>query len=422
MGDLWIANMEDEASPASYKDASIIYNYVKQVNARHILHLNDNDSVVLPYEVDREFIAYCSRVKNMKDPNIIYVSNKESNSLVDNILSNEDVLKNLRSICEKQKLSFQPYRQTANTKKLADIISARWQYTSSKLLSSGMVDQANSKVFMKEFVSSLGIKTAPHKISNNIDDLKLCIESLGLTNDKLFLRKDGMTGGMGNLAGDVKLLMDCIDEWHENATILVEPFLPFSASVGSLLEITDSDVRLYGLNEQVFNEQKWIGFKMPYADSGYVEKIEALSMQIANHLMTIGLRGWVNFDWGVVDSDCSNAGLREGEIIFNECNFRYTAVYRIWKFASDFFKDDMPKIKLQAYDEYPTADGVTFGALLKTLSQIRHDGRSVLLGDENRTSGVIITRPPEHGTCGIVIFGRSSREIRDYLTLLEKNI
>lgn len=406
MPNLWFFNMSEEAQDISQADAEVVCRGIEALNARNLFNLQPADVAVYPHYIDESFAKYCLEYTGGK---ITYT---------DKQLFDSKTISELHSHCKKGQYTFQPYIQTQKALAFNELIGAVWDGASPDLVENGVITNINKKAFIKSVCASCGIRVAPHLLVSNQIDLLSGIQRFGVEfRDTLFIKKDGMCGGLGNLSGSSIDLSDKVQSWYSAGEVLLEPCLPLRASLGSFVVIKPDRIDFLGVDEQFFNGYEWGGFIYPYHDSLINEKIRSLSLTLAESLSRMGLFGPANFDWLLIGEDYPEASLNEGDIILSECNFRHTGVHPMMNFARNYYGDKFGELVIKSHIQYQVNPKYnTFPLIHERLLPIKY-GNKPLLCSPNATTpqpGVVISQPPLNNSCGITIFAFERDDFEKY--------
>lgn len=401
--------VDPHESAESYRD-------IHSINIRNLFNMSTDDVGLIPDLLDLEFVRYCEGITSGKVVQLPEDDMSKNGS--------DDFLETLRTLCRGQSYSFRPYIQTSRAFALAQTLGVAWEGAAEQLINQGIIYNANSKVAIKSLATAAGIKVAPYAVASNLDQLMDSIEQFGLKYHQLFVKKDGMCGGRGNISGICDELKKVIPTWYRAGNVLVEPMLPVRVSLGSLFDIQSNQIDFLGIDEQFYDGYKWSGFQYPYCNEAIADKIRVLTLHFAEQLRSLGLCGPGNFDWLVMDTDYPEAELYEGDVVLSECNFRYTGVYPSLNIARQCIDSEFQKAAILSYARYPLDKQYSsFTSLFNKLSNIRYDKKPILIQSGMNTEfGVLISRPPANGTCGITFFGRSQSELAEYANLLASSL
>lgn len=407
MPNLWYLNMDEEAQGVNDLDSAQVCRDILSENARNLLNLVPGDLAILPNPVDASFVKYC---EGFTGGHLVCAAT----STIDQSA--------IRALCAKEQFTLQPYIQTPKAIKFSHEVGARWCGTDPALVEQGLIVKANSKVFIKSIADAVGIKVAPYSIESSLDGLLSGIKKFSsVHHDLLFLKKDGMCGGLGNISGSLAELKRIVPSWYKAGTVVLEPKLPLCATLGSFVDIQPNHVEFLGVDEQFFNGYEWGGFVYPHRDVKNVEWIRDASIQIGKKLRQHGLIGSANFDWLVLAENYPQAGFDKGDVVLGECNFRYTGVHPAINFARRYFRSSFSDINIKSYVQHPVCDQFdSFSSLYNRLEAISHNGTSLLCrpGSQGPMQGVLITQPPRDNKCGITIFAHDRNELESYACLV----
>ncbi len=406
MPNLWFCNMDEEAQNINPLDSERVCRDIPAENARNLFNLCPTDIAVYPFSIDTQFIEYCTEFTGGK---VI---------LMDSTVRSSEAVDKLRLECSNKQYILRSYIQTQKALLFAQTIGTQWEGTPDHHIQKGLIAKANSKIFIKSIADSAGIKVAPYLCASNLNDLLKNIDHYGSEyRNQLFLKKDGMCGGLGNLSGSIDELKKILPDWYHAGNMLLEPLLPIQASLGSFVDIQSNHIEFLGVDEQFFNGYEWGGFIYPHHNEKLTEKIKDLSCQMAERLRDLGLLGPANFDWLVMASDYPEAALSEGDIVFGECNFRRTGVHPAMNFAHRYFRETFPKINIKAHIQYSVSSQYnTFKSLYEKLLEFDFNGKKLMCKPslDNPQPGIIISQPPVNNVCGITIFSYDRSELDKY--------
>lgn len=426
MPNLWLFNMDEEAQGVDPLDAALVCRNTNIVNVRNLFNLSSEDVAVLSHLEDTSFVEYVNEFTGGKVFCASSTSITSSGSLIDSFMNSNDLIERLQNYCANAHFTCRPYIQTSKAVAFSQMVGGQWDGTSPRLIEKGLISQANSKLFIKSLATSCGIKVAPYAVASNLSELLSSIDEFGSHHRHvLFLKKDGMCGGMGNLSGTVDDLKMASPLWYHSGRVILEPRLPVYTTLGSIFDIQPHRIEMVGVDKQFFNGCRWGGFTYPCDDEKAIDVVRDLSFQMANLLKSMGLYGPANFDWLVLASDYPEAGLCEGDVVLSECNFRYTGVYPTLKFAQRYFGADFSKIHIATHVLYPIGQQYSsFASLYERLSMLDYHGRSLMCQPSalKCCPGVLISRPPANNTCGITFFAYDQGELAEYSKLVAEAI
>jgi hypothetical protein len=221
------------------------------------------------------------------------------------------------------------------------------------------------------------------------------------------LRKTFAAGGMGNLSGTNTDLINSLDKWYDGGTVLIEPFLDFTAIIGSLVTLTDSGCIYRGLDLQLVRNNSWSGLRYPVANSHIAAQIKHASMIAAESVHALGARGNMNIDWGVLkNKDDSETPMAL------ECNFRHNGFSHLLNFGLNRFKS-LQDLHILYEENIKIGDErTTFSDMMEKLSPL-------LVKSKKSPRGILPIGPPNRGLCNIAIFEPTAESIDNTYSCLK---
>lgn len=425
MPNLWLCNIDEVPQSIDPVDASHINQYTRVINSRNLFNMCHGDIALFGQSLDSAFIDYCMKMTGGKILTFSEGCSENVSAFIDAIRCNPDFIKKLHSQYDLSQFTLRPFIQSSKAYMLSQLFGTRWDGASFDLIESGQITRANSKIFIKDLAGSVSVKTVPYLVSSDASELLNCIERFGADHGQLFLKKDGMCGGMGNISGTVAELKKKVSSWYHSGDVLLEPLLPVAATLGAFINVLPEQVEFVGVDEQFFCGYEWGGFKFPYQNEVIVNQVRCLSIKVSECLRRLGLYGPVNLDWLVLGSEYEQTNFQSGEIILGECNFRYTGVHPAISFSQQYYGKESLKTQIVSYAQYPIAQQYnTFASLYDRLLSCSYLGKPILLSDsaEKPRPGVVITRPPENDTCGINFFAQSQSDLDECLCVVAEAV
>lgn len=378
MPNLWYCNLEESGArmPAIREKCA-------SLASRNIFYAARGDIVVIPHPVDPRYIDYVLGLQKIPNESVRVWTNLENQSGDD-----------LRGY------HFRPFIQSRPAYAEAKKAGVRIFETSGDIVNGGLIERLNDKIHFKIISGYLGIKTPPGATAHNMQSLKEHILQISSRDhNHIFLRTPDGVGGLGNLYGKAPAVLSQLSQWYGGGEILVEFQLDLQTTPGSLFYVGEETVEFLGVDEQIFDHGKYVGFSYPHSDAAVTAQIRELSLVYAHHFQKLGARGMANIDWGVLNRDHPEVGMKKGEIVAFECNFRMNALNHMLMFAKRLFGSDFEKTRIIGMEGvYLQNPNTTFEELLEKIPGFPH---------------MVITNPPKEGKFGLALFYQDERELQD---------
>ncbi|MBF0206694.1 MAG: hypothetical protein HQK53_07370 [Oligoflexia bacterium] len=250
--------------------------------------------------------------------------------LIHRIVADQALIEHLRKIItKKQKLDIQfqlctyfPSPEILQLSKILDI-PLHPLMPSTEFLQAGLSLKFNSKSYITQLAPKLNIPVVPGVVVNNKQQLTAAINNYG-NNSAVMIKKTLSAGGYGNHAGTPSQLQPLIEEMPSQIEeMIVGPLLPFTKTIGSLAEIGSEQIKFLGMDLQIIKQYGWCGLQYPYPFPLDIQKkIKNWTMILAEHLQSLGGRGYLNLDFGVIENAEKDTG-ETASILLLESNFRY---------------------------------------------------------------------------------------------------
>ncbi len=395
---LWLINMEE-----------IVTLDVSSYFARYILCLKEGDAILASSELDNDFADYiCSLNGLSKDKKwFIKIPRPASGCcMAESILGDEKLSSHIRQSCAGGNWQLESYIETSNCVRLAKKLGMTRRLTRDALVEDGLIFRLNDKAFFKDTAAEMGIEILPGCLARGKEELAAAVGRHKTGGDvKIILKESFSGGGFGNLAGAPDEILKRIDGWYKGGTVLVEPFVKLSDTLGSLVNLEENGPVFAGVDRQIVSGATWQGCYYPYEGSAGVSRgIKDLSMKFAGKFWEMGARGSLNLDWGIYES--SGGGQGPAAI---ESNFRHNGFAYVLELAEKIFGLEGDKAKIIYLNRFDFGiKNLEFGRALDLLRRVKINGRQVLAESGEFSEGAVITSPVKDGKAGLLIVSADS--------------
>ncbi|MCL2164334.1 MAG: hypothetical protein FWH55_08080 [Oscillospiraceae bacterium] len=415
MPKIWLPNFEDVAlqSDPTY-GATFSPEMLSQYYCRSLFWLSPNDKIVLPCSIDLDYANYvaqlCGFHRNSSWLLQTTYSGARKFNLSNSILLNDEVLTQLRKLAGTECYTVEPYIESTYVSALCKSIRIPLTHTSTELVESGLIDRLNDKVFFKELSNMLGIRTVSSRHFYEKESLLTYLGDLGL--EKICIKKAFHSGGRGNIVGEAQKVIEQLALWYECGAILVEPYIEFIEVVGSLAYLTEQECTFLGVDLHISEGGCWKGFSYPYHDTETANTIETLTMLYAERIHRMGVRGYLNVDWGIS---------RDG-IYALEINMRHNGFWAALSLGTRFFKSLEASLQILYIENFPVNQNHNTQSIISALARVRADNAPLLVMNDDAVQGAVLMTPPRCGYLALALFGSSVEFLLHAKALVEQTI
>lgn len=385
---LWLPNLEDAFETEDHLGREAFLPKVKNAYARCLFWLKPGDKLLLPASIPSDFVHYVAQLAGLSEDAFLSVA-FTGRSLVSCLLETPEMLETMRSL-GREGWTLEPYIETEDVVRLSLETGLPLGRTPADLIRRGVINRLNDKGFFKRLSRELGVEAVPSYHAENESALLQAVDRVSAENgDRVIVKKVLASGGLGNLAGGRDFLREKLPGWYREGEVIVEPLLDFVETAGSLIWIDDEGVTPMGVDRQRFRDRRWVGFDCPYPSETLSEQILFLSLRYARAIHKIGGRGFLNIDWGIVETP---EGLRPLGI---EINFRHNGFAHILNFVRALGHEGAI-----SYDEWVMTDA-SLPALLETLEEKN------LFFRPGEREGCVLFMPPHDGHAALAFLGET---------------
>ncbi len=409
MPKIWLANVEEVFLPRHPDDDWTLIPKTDAMAPRFLLYAEPGDVMLLSCEVPRSFVRYVAQVNGFHHEPLRVMAPAcpvSPYSLVDSVLDDPQLMEALRKLICIGSWHLDAYIETPGVFKLAEALGIPAGSTPRDIVLSGVVNRINDKVYFKELCRRLGIEVVPGYECSSREEIESALKNLRQNYPDHFMMRKAMSGGgLGNLSGAYDELMFLLPDYYQGGQVVVEPMLDLSATLGTLVRVEDGGCRFIGIDQQMIEDSGWVGFRYPWSEVPLSSTLEELSMRIASEAHQMGVRGYLNLDWGLA------ASTNGPKILALESNFRHNGLSHLLDFSHRYFgaAESSLHIVLRETFTLPGAD-LTWEQLVHRLESVRYEDAPLLISGPGRECGVIPVLPPVNHTCGLAVFGRSAEE------------
>lgn len=410
---VWVINLEEAVGEAVSEDL------LTQVCCRYLWCVNNGDYFISTIQIPKEYLNYFCNLDTLWESDyswFIEIPNfADYDYTVDAILHYSAAFKQLLMLAQTGAYKIEPYIETQKIVELSEKTGLKAGLTDKELVSSGIINKLNNKIYFKEISSELGIRTIPGFVASNLDDIKdAVLQVCGQENDKAIIKISNSCGGCGNISGNMDYLSKKVINWYNGSEVLVEPVLNFVETLGSLAAITDQSIDYQGIDHQLIDNFCWVGCCFPHDISHFSEEIKACTIQYAETMQAMGGRGWLNLDWGI-EYD------RDGQynLVAIEANVRHNGFKYILDVAKEIFRKKVQYAYIKYYMDYKISNKLkNFHALVEKTKSIKLNGERLLVTEVGANGGVVYLSSLNQSKTAIIIVGNSF----EYITQAEKLI
>lgn len=412
---LWLINIDEAAHADDIQYAAFAVPKAVTFVRKYLFFVQPGDAILSPCDVGEDFLSYVSSINGLGKSSGWFFRVKPAGkpySLAGSILADRRLMDRLRKMARSKDWALEPYLESPQILELAKATGIPTRRSDPDKILDGTLLKLNDKGHFKALAKMLGIDTVPGYLASDAPSLAAAIRQISHeNNDRIFLRKTRYTGGFGNLCGRREELLKKLPSWYNQGEVLVEHWLPFEETVGSLVTLNARAARFWGIDRQLLGKGHWAGFSYPHPDAYLTSRIRAMSLRLAVEIRKRNARGDLNLDWGILrDRDGSPRP------IALECNFRHNSFGHVMHFAQRYFASALSKPCILYRGDFPLAKKVSaFPALTKALGRIKLDEEPVFIHEPGKRRGAVVMSPPEDGRCTLVLFGNTQQ----YLDRLE---
>jgi hypothetical protein len=420
MPKLWLANIDEAFSPRCPDEDELVFGKSACVTPRFLYCLQKGDALVLPAPVPVDFLSYVCRLLGFSRQDISVFYPQTSSSpyyLVDSTLADKSLVAQLSVLVSRGDWLIEPYIETRRVLTLADALGLSAGRMPRQRIKEGLGEFLNNKYHFKHMARQLQIPVVEGIEAGSRQEIEEAIARLAARGfPRLMLRKAMGGGGMGNLAGSPPELTARLDSYYQGGMVLVEPYLDLHATLGSLVEITEKELVFRGIDCQLIEEGRWVGFSYPLPAGVLAGLVKNKSMKMAAYLQQLGARGYMNLDWGVLEGQADSSSL-----VALECNFRHNGFSHILDLVGRCTGQSGGDFHILIKDNL-----VVFPAQLELnglLSRLRNPGISAsgsLIESPGQTCGFLPLLPPHCGLCAMVFFSSDSQQPEEMRRSVEK--
>jgi hypothetical protein len=430
MPKLWLANIEEVFGGHTPAHLELMRSKVNAMAPRNLFHADPGDALIVSRPISETFNRFVARLYDDAAPPFIvfHPDGPLTGPLALMCRNDARLLTDMRNLVSRGNWALEPYIESPEALALAVALGIPLGKNPAGLVAEGIIQRLNDKVIFKEMTQKLGIPVIPGSVARSVAELHQAIvtnQREGL--DRLMLRRAQSGGGLGNTSGSPAELLTNIESLYGGEPTLVEPFMPFTHTLGSLVEVTPAAVRFRGIDAQAFDRGCWVGFEYP-APGEFGREVETWSLAFAEQVRAMGISGYVNLDWGIFRDTEGNPG-----ITAIEANVRHNGLSLILDFGRRFFGEAFAGLRTLFLDNVALPDSVaTFEDFLALVA-----GHPSLAGSflapppiaatalglgaarlaemrkkAGERGGFVPILPPAHGRCGIALFAPTAAELQ----------
>ncbi|NLI77696.1 MAG: hypothetical protein GX442_14835 [Candidatus Riflebacteria bacterium] len=402
---LWVANVEEVFAPRGPADDGWLLPKLEGMAPRFPYHLAPGDALLVSHPVPAEVRTYVRQVGGFgKEPLPVLVPGVRPSPwfLAEAVQADQQLFAQVRALVATGAWRLEPYLETPLTHRLGEALGIPGGRSPRSVVEEGLPERVNDKHAFKKLARAAGLPVIPGTVAGSAAEARKQTFRLPPGPDgRLMLRRTQSGGGLGNLAGDPESLRDRLPGWFRPGLVLIEPLLPFNATIGVVVEVGEEGCACRGTDEQAFDDGRWVGFRAPATDAALAARAARDTGRLAEALRAGGVRGYLNLDWGVID----HGGHRE--LVAIEANFRHNGLAHILDWGRACFGPVADGLCVWFLENAPVAARIdSLPALLAGLAPLRLDGIPLLLtrrGGADR--GVTPILPPRDGRAGVAVFG-----------------
>jgi len=396
MPKIWIPNIE-EILELGESQEYLLLEKMSSMMPGFLVSLKEGDVFVSPSIIGKDFVAYLERLMGFtKSIKIIECTNRmKPFRLVEAILSDTEIISELKRIVTNGEWAVQAYYDSPLIHKLAAELNISPGQNADENVVKTLIPAINNKYRFKLLMAELGIATVNGVFAGCRRELSAAVKKMSVVDQPIMVRKCVSGGGLGNLALAVPEDYEKLEHWYHDSEVLVEPYLNIAQTLGSLAVVTEDGCRFLGIDEQLLEGSRWIGFRYP-CNSKHNETIENGTLKLAEFVRANGGYGYINIDWAVTV---------EGECLALECNYRQNGFSRVLNLATRLLGERARGMHIIYCESISCRDGCSFQELSERLSLVEIQGKKVLIDTPGMKSGAVMVSPPSRGRVALGIFG-----------------
>jgi len=264
---LWLINIDEAADAEDIRYEAFAVPKAVSFVRKYLFFVRPGDAIVSPCEVDAPFLAYVRAVNGLEKRAEWFFRVRPTGkpySLTASILADGRLMDRLRRLGRSGDWTLEPYLESPRILELAKATGIPARRSDPDRVLDGTLAGLNDKGRFKALARMLGIETVPGYLASDAVSLAAAIRQVSRENkDRIYLRKTRYTGGFGNLCGKRDELLKQLPSWYNKGDVLVEHWLPFDETLGSLVTLNARAVRFWGVDRQLVDKGHWAGFSFP---------------------------------------------------------------------------------------------------------------------------------------------------------------
>ncbi len=421
MPKIWIGNQEEVFGFNYSDDDWFAIPKLRAISSRFLLGAETGDVFILIGDVQEDFKSFICRVNGIPPEKIEVFRPTPVSSpfrLVEDILADTFLFDHLREMVAPGKWRVESFIESPLVVRLSERLGITAGPSDPGRVKQGLIGELNDKHGFKVLAESLGIPTIPGLVAQNETDLKSAICEIARGSPELMLRKAQGGGGLGNISGNRRELLFLLPTFYREGAVLVEPFMDFRSTLGSLVKLGENGCEFGGIDLQTIEEGGWVGFRFPWTEEPFSSEIRTGALKLADRMWARGARGFLNVDWGTTSAIGSRPGL-----FALEANFRSNGLSFLLDFRDRYFGPGHGNDHIEFHENFPSTRGFhAFPEFLDALRGISLEGESLAILEPGKTRGVLPVIPPGRGKCGLAFFGPDRKFIEDAVMAVKKGL